>query len=208
MSSKKMTEEEIEYECPPPLRERLGLQSGDTGGGAKRRGLLSKARNICYPSGAHSSSEIGGTTSGRGLLSKARNICHPCGDTSAVTSTQYRSKLWANPTSSEHFITLQEAVNSVQGREVRNFVILPPDNGDGDVATDEDDLSGDDDNLLEPAGEVEVDKEDSYSTSSTEEDNGNELIPRWRKECHFLNPLPEMPCDNLEEKFPELQAMS
>ena len=58
----------------------------------------------------------------------------------------------------------------------RNVVILPPDTGDRDVPTDEEDFAGDEEDLHEPAGEIELEE-----SSEDEEDEESIQAPRWRK---------------------------
>jgi hypothetical protein len=83
---------------------------------------------------------------------------------------------------------------------------LPPENGDADYATDEEDIS-ESEELPETAGEAELDMEDT-GDDSDEDDAQPNPTGRWTKKCSFNNPLPDEPCDNLLEKHPELLIMS
>ena len=75
-----------------------------------------------------------------------------------------RSRLRKNPQKTQRFITMSEAEEHVTER-TRNVVILPPDTGDRDVPTDEEDFAGDEEDLHEPAGEIELEE-----SSEDEED--------------------------------------
>ena len=100
---------------------------------------------------------------GRGLLSLRVNDAPPGGD------TEYRSKLRTHPRPTQRFITLQEALHCETITNARNFVILPPENANQDVATDEESIS-DEDDFPEPVGEVELEEEDTDSCSETDEE--------------------------------------
>lgn len=116
---------------------------------------------------------------------------------------EYKAKLRSNPRPPQRFVTLQEAMENDRISRARNIVVMPPDNGDSDVASDEGDDSSDDDEFPEPVGEVEVDE---YSSEEDEEDESEDRAApnTWRKHNAFRQELPSQPCESLEESHPEL----
>ena len=70
------------------------------------------------------------------------------------------------------FTTLSQASEFTESHNSRNIVILPPENGNTATDSDIEDINEDDDELFEPAGELEVDEdsEDSDSSESYDEE--------------------------------------
>jgi DNA excision repair protein ERCC-6 len=127
------------------------------------------------------------------------------------TTDHYKSRLRSKVSAPKRFITYQEAALNIPPERVRNVVILPPENGDDNVATDEEGSSGEENEFPEPAGEVEVEENTSsfdHSSSDDEELNSPQYCPRWKKACGFLRPLPEIPCSNLADDYPHLLEMT
>jgi hypothetical protein len=181
--------------CPPPLHERLRLLNERTTSG----------------------STVTTTGGGRGLLKlrSSTSSCPPGGDQEQDNpqedTSNYRTKLRKNVLAPQRFVTYQEAALNVPADRIRNMVILPPENGDENVATDEENSSGEEDEFPEPAGEVEVEINSiCYSSSDEEETNSSQQkhCPKWKKTCGFLRPLPETLCDCLPNKHPHLLTMT
>ena len=107
-------------------------------------------------------------------------------------------------------VTLQEITNFVEScsnAASATVTILPPECGDQDIPSDEEDFGyGQEDQLFEPAGEMEVvavsisddDKEDFHQTGNRRDS------PRWKKQETFTKTISgEEMSSNIEEKFPE-----
>ena len=107
-------------------------------------------------------------------------------------------------------VTLQETTNFVEScsnAATSTLGILRPECGDQDIPSDEEDFEyGQEDQLFEPAGEMEVvavsisdnDKEEFHQT-------GNRCdSPRWKKQETFAKTIfSEEMSSNIEENFPE-----
>lgn len=120
-----------------------------------------------------------------------------------------RSRLRQNPRKTQHFITVCEAVEHVNDRTT-NIVILPPDNADRDVATDEE-ISDDeieDGAINDVAGELEVEDEDCDSGEEMETVDSSSC-PRWRKHNIFSNVLEDSTRPvPLDQSFPVLATLT
>jgi hypothetical protein len=113
--------------------------------------------------------------------------------------------LRTDPKKTSRYITLQEAVEQIHESNVRNVVIIPPDSGCVDVATDEEDIPDEEDEINEVAGEVEVEVSGS---SSSEDEDPPPAPPRWKKAYEINNPLPSDTCGSLFDNFPLLPHKS
>jgi hypothetical protein len=102
---------------------------------------------------------------------------------------------------------MSEAVDNITER-THNVVILPPETGDRDVVTDEEDFGTDpnDVNQVEVAGEVELENELSTEEGDDEDD---EPLIRWRKRPVFEKVWEEPDLImSLESQFPILSTKS
>ena len=106
-------------------------------------------------------------------------------------------------------VTLQETTNFVEScskAASATVSILPPDRGDQDILSDEEDFEYGQDQLFEPAGEMEViavsisdDDEEEFQQTGNRRDS-----PRWKKQETFAKTiLSEEMSSNIKEKFPE-----
>ena len=105
---------------------------------------------------------------------------------------------------------MQKTTNFVESRSNAAFAtvtFLPPECGDQDIPSDEEDFEyGQEDQLFEPAGEVKV---VAFSISDDDEEEfrqtGNRYdSPRWKKQETFAKTiLSEEMSSKIEEKFPE-----
>jgi DNA excision repair protein ERCC-6 len=119
-----------------------------------------------------------------------------------------RSRLRKNPRKTEHFITMGEAVDHLTD-SVRNLIILPPDTGDRQCPTDEEDFGDDpeDVEMVEVAGEVEVEHEEAQDSEDDEDDA--EEASRWRKHTLFDHQWPPAdPFIPLDERYPVMATKS
>ena len=107
-------------------------------------------------------------------------------------------------------VILQETTNFVEScsnAASATVTILPPECGDQDIPSDKEDFEyGQEDQLFEPAGEMEVvavsisddDEEEFYQTGNRRDS------PRWKKQKTFAKTiLSEKMSSSIEEKFPE-----
>ena len=107
-------------------------------------------------------------------------------------------------------VTLQETTNSVEScsnAASATVTILPPEWGDQDIPSDEDDFEyGQENQLFEPAGEMEVvavsisnDDEEEFHQTGNRRD-----FPRRKKQETFAKTISsEETSSKIEEKFPE-----
>ena len=107
-------------------------------------------------------------------------------------------------------VTLQETTNFVEScsnAASATVTILPPKCGDQDIPSDEEDFEyGQEDQLFEPAGEMEIvavsisdDDEEEFLQTGNRRDS-----PRWKKQETFTKTiLSEEMSSNIKEKFPK-----
>ncbi|XP_065193176.1 piggyBac transposable element-derived protein 3-like [Sycon ciliatum] len=131
------------------------------------------------------------------------------------------------PKRTSRIVTLLEAEEAVENSDQpENLVILPPSTGDANVDSDvedgRDDLL-DDDHIMEPAGEMELDEYESEdedyevhgSDDSEDEGSGEPAAKRtpagatrWMKRTAFDTILPEMELPSFIDDHPELITAS
>ena len=133
---------------------------------------------------------------------------------SAAVSSR-RPNLRVNPKKTEKYITMIEALQETTNARIRNLVVLPPESGDRDVPSDEEEFPDTEEGRpTEVAGNVEVDYDDSSSGDS--DDESNETInagrrsgnARWRKNDIFDEVLPKIPCPNVLTDYPLLTGFT
>ena len=102
--------------------------------------------------------------------------------------------------------TIEETVDVINLLESSIVTILPPESGDQNIPSDEEDYEQQNDlGIFEPAGTMEVE----YASSSDEEDVSQPVsirdTPKWKKNNTFTKLIEpkDMPL-TLDEKFPEL----
>lgn len=113
-----------------------------------------------------------------------------------------RERLRKNPQKTVRFITLGEALENIN-EFTDEVVILPPNAGDQNVASDEEDI--DENDRGEPAGEIEIICDRDAVESDDEEISGP---PIWRKTIDNMDRLPVEQLQPIEEKLPGLCLLS
>lgn len=113
----------------------------------------------------------------------------------------------------ERFVTFREACERAEEdrSRVRIVVVLPPDSGDqgvdGDVE-DANDVMSSDEEVFEPAGELEVDDSEDSDDDEVEPPAKSSRTTGWRKKFQFKRNLCSDPLKKLVELFPDLTEFS
>ena len=133
------------------------------------------------------------------------------------------SRFYGNPgpSSNKHsrFVTLAEAQEEAENRTVWNIIVLPPNSGDQNVDSDveeKDDIVSSDDELYEPAGELEIDvsgssDSDGEASQPVGVSSGKKSASSrsgWRKKTELTSDMQESLLENLENTHPELAGLS
>lgn len=122
----------------------------------------------------------------------------------------YRKRLRLNPSKPVRFITMIEAMEHVSS-STDHIAIIPPDSGDQNVASEEEDIS---EEYVEPAGEVEVfndscDGEESGQDGPEGSHECGQGRRRWTKNMNsFTGMTEDINHVCMEEKYPLLVAKS
>ena len=113
----------------------------------------------------------------------------------------------------ERFVTFREACERAEEdrSRVRNVVVLPPDSGDQEVDSDVEDANdvmSSDEEVFEPAGELEVDDSEDSDDDEVEPPAKSSRTTGWRKKFQFRRNLCSDPLKKLVELFPDLTELS
>lgn len=113
----------------------------------------------------------------------------------------------------ERFVTSSEACERAKEdrSRVRNVVVLPPDSGDQEVDSDVEDANdvmSSDEEVFEPAGEVEVDDSEDSDDDEVEPPAKSSRTTGGRKKFQFRRNLCSDPLNKLVELFSDLTELS
>lgn len=223
MTMLRTAEENVDdnFICPPPLRVRLGIDKEHCqhSVGSQSSDSHPCGRGILADRKKHEPTSVAPHSGGRGILAGRKKqeptsvASHSCGrgllarktEDEPVVDVSIRSRLRSNPPKTQHFITMSEAMEHIN-EHTHNIIVLPPVTGDqGSIPTDEEDFQDDEEECIEPAGEVELDDSDN----SDDEELENPSHQRWRKhstiEHDFGTSEAIIP---MEEQYPLLATKS